>query len=179
MTNTGNAALAITSVSETGADTSSFVFANNCGTSLAAKASCTIHGHFAPKSDGALTAAITITDNGSGAPQHIALSGTGEEAIASLSFGTQKVGTASASQSVTLSNTGNEALSITSIAVTGADASSFAFANNCGTSLAAKASCTIHGHFAPKTAGALTASITIKDNASGSPQSIALSGDGD
>ena len=183
LTNTGSEALSIAGIAVTGADAASFAFVNNCGTSLAAKASCSIHGHFAPKTGGVLAAAITITDNASGSPQSIKLSGTGEEAIASLSaaslsFGTQKVGTASASQSVTLSNTGNEALSLTVIAVTGADASSFAFSNNCGTSLAAGAKCTIHGHFAPAASGALTADLTIKDNASGSPQSVALSGTG-
>jgi hypothetical protein len=77
-----------------------------------------------------------------------------------------------------MTNTGNGALSISSIAVTGVDASSFGFANNCGTSLAPGASCSIHGHFAPTVTGALTAAITITDSASGSPQSIALSGTG-
>ena len=183
LTNTGDTALAISSIAVTGADAASFAFVNNCGMSLAANATCAIHGHFAPTFLGALTAAITITDNASGSPQSIALSGTGEEAITSLSvtslsFSAQTVGTASASQSVTLTNIGNEALTITSIAVTGTDTSSFDFVNNCGTSLAAKASCTIHGHFAPTAVGAFTAEITIEDNAAGSPQSIALSGTG-
>jgi hypothetical protein len=62
--------------------------------------------------------------------------------------------------------------------VTGADASSFEFANSCGSSLAIGANCTIHGHFAPVTTGALTAAVTIIDSASGSPQSISLSGTG-
>jgi len=78
MTNTGTAALTITSIAVTGADKSSFVFANNCGASLAVGASCTIHGHFAPAAQGALTAAVTITDSAAGSPQSIALSGTGQ-----------------------------------------------------------------------------------------------------
>jgi hypothetical protein len=82
-----------------------------------------------------------------------------------------------ASQAVTLTATGGP-LTISSISVTGADASSFVFENNCGTSLAAGASCSIHGHFDPMVAGTLTAAVTITDNASNSPQSIALSGDG-
>jgi sugar lactone lactonase YvrE len=183
MTNTGNGALSIASIAVTGVDASSFGFANSCGTSLAVGANCAIHGHFAPATMGAFTAAIAITDNAANSPQTIALSGTGVEPVVSLSatsisFPSTKVGTTSASQSVTMTNTGNGALSITSIAVTGVDASSFGFANNCGTSLAPGASCSIHGHFAPTVTGALTAAITITDSASGSPQSIALSGTG-
>ena len=117
-------------------------------------------------------------------PQSIALSGTGlSPAVASLSasslsFAGERVGSTSASQSVTLTNTGTGPLTITSIAVTGADASSFGFANSCGTSVAAGANCTIHGHFTPAAAGAMTAAIKITDNAGGSPQSIALTGTG-
>jgi hypothetical protein len=45
---------------------------------VAGGANCTIHGHFTPAATGALTAAITITDNASGSPQSITLSGTGD-----------------------------------------------------------------------------------------------------
>jgi hypothetical protein len=185
LTNTGSATLTISSISVTGAGASSFGFANSCGTALVAGANCTIHGHFGPTASGASTAAIIITDNASDSPQSVTLSGTGGGSPAvslsstSLSFGTQAVGTLSASQTVTLTNTGSATLTISSISVTGAGASSFGFANNCGTSLAAGANCTIHGHFAPTTTGALTASVTITDSASNSPQTIALSGTGD
>jgi hypothetical protein len=96
----------------------------------------------------------------------------------SLSFGSREIGTTSASQQVTLTNTGTSTLAITSIGVTGADASSFMFANSCGSGLAVGANCVIHGHFTPAAAGALTAAVTIVDSASNSPQSIALSGIG-
>ena len=184
MKNTGGAALAITNIGVTGADASSFGFGDNCGTSLAAGAECAIHGHFAPTTTGALTAAVTISDNAGNSPQSIALSGAGVEvpvvslSATSLSFGSVKVGTASASQSVTLTNTGNGALSIAGIGLKGADTSSFVFANSCGSTLAAGAKCTIHGHFMPAAKGALSASIVLTDNAGGSPQSIALSGAG-
>jgi len=96
----------------------------------------------------------------------------------SLAFGSVAVGQSSNSQSVTLTNTGSATLSITSIAITGTGASSYVFANSCGTSVAAGANCSIHGHFAPTASGALTAAITITDNANNSPQSITLSGTG-
>jgi len=184
LTNTGGLPLAITSVALGGTGGSSYVFANNCGSSLAASAACTIHGHFTPTATGSLPAVITITDNAAGSPQTIALSGTGGTpplvslSSTSLSFGSRPVGTQSNSQSVTLINTGGSPLSIQSIAVTGTDAASFVFANNCGTTLAASASCTIHGHFTPAAAGPLTAAITLTDSATGLHQNIALSGTG-
>jgi hypothetical protein len=99
----------------------------------------------------------------------------------SLNFGSQAVGTTSAAQSVTLTNSGNAALSITSIGITGTNSGDFAQTNNCPISpatLAATASCTISVTFTPAATGTQTAAITITDNASGSPQSVSLSGRG-
>lgn len=193
LTNTGSATLLISNIAATGADASSFVFANSCGTSLTAGASCLIHGHFTPTAEGVLTAGITVFDSALSSPHNIALTGTGYAAPTTLSlsatsiaFGDQAVGTASGSRHVILTNTGTTALAIASIAVNGANASSFVFgstdtysiANSCGPILAAGASCLIHGHFAPTAPGALTAAVTIKDSATSSPQTIALSGTG-
>ena len=183
LVNSGTVTLSISSISVTGANASSFVFGNSCGTSLAAGTSCSIHGHFAPTTAGPLTAAITITDSAGNSPQSVALTGTGVGPVVSLSatsisFAATSIGASSNSQSVTLTNNGNAALSITSIAVAGTNASSFVFANNCGTTLAAGANCSIHGHFAPTKTGALTAGVTITDSANTSPQSIALKGTG-
>ncbi|MDR3662481.1 MAG: choice-of-anchor D domain-containing protein, partial [Mycobacterium sp.] len=86
----------------------------------------------------------------------------------SLSYGSVDVGSTSSSHSVTMTNTGSATLTISSIALTGANASQFVFANNCGTSLAVGASCTIHGHFAPTATGAASAAVTITDNAADS-----------
>jgi len=182
--NTTNGTLTISSITLTGPNDSAFGFENNCGPTLAHGAHCDIHGHFKPATTGAQTAVITINDNGPGSKQTIALSGTGVTAplvglsATSLSFGGEKVGDATASKSVTLTNIGTATLSLTSISVTGAEASAFVFETDCPTSLAAGASCDIHGHFAPKKTGAVTAEVTIKDDAPGSPQTIALSGTG-
>jgi len=182
VTDTGTSAVTITSIAVTGTDASSFVFGNTCGSSLAVGVSCSIHGHFAPAASGALTATITITDSASISPQSISLSGTGLSAgpvtlsATNLTYPATAVGTASGSQAVTMTNTGTAVLTITGVTVTGADASSFVFGNSCGTSLAAAANCTVHGHFAPVTTGVRTAAVTITDSAAGSPQTIALSG---
>lgn len=100
---------------------------------------------------------------------------------ASLSFAAQPIGSASAQKTVTVTNNGKVAVSITSITVSGADASDFAQTNTCPaspTTLAAGHYCTIKVTFTPAASGSRTASLVIKDNATGSPQSEALSGSG-
>ena len=77
LTNTGTAALAITSIAVTGVNNIDFAQTNNCGTSVAPSASCVINIHFTPSATGARGASVTITDNAQPSPQTITLSGTG------------------------------------------------------------------------------------------------------
>src|SRR5262249_40505030 len=77
-----------------------------------------------------------------------------------LSFGSRPVGTTSAAQGVTLSNFGTAALAIGAIAAIG----DFAQTNNCGTSLAVGASCTINVTFTPTVSGARAGTLSITDN---------------
>ncbi len=91
-----------------------------------------------------------------------------------LTFGAQNVQTTSAAQAVTLTNSGKGSLTITSIAATG----DFAQTNTCGASLAAGGSCAIAVTFTPTAAGQRSGSVTIADNAAGSPHTIALAGTG-
>ncbi len=92
----------------------------------------------------------------------------------SLSFPRQVVNTASNSQAVTLTNNGSATLTITSIVASG----DFSQTNTCGSSVAAGGNCTITVSFTPTTKNKRTGTITITDNAAGSPQSIALTGIG-
>jgi hypothetical protein len=183
LSNTGNAALTITSI---GTNTN-FGQTNNCGTSVAASGSCTINVTFTPTATGPLTGTLTITDNSNGvagSTQTVNLTGTGTPTApvaavspASLTFSNQPVGTTSASQPVTLSNTGNAALTITSIGTN----TNFGQTNNCGTSVAASGSCTINVTFTPTATGPLTGTLTTTDNSNGvagSTQRVALSGTG-
>ena len=182
--NTGSATLTVGSIAITGVNASAFGQTNTCGTTLAANASCLISVTFTPQMAGALTAAITVTDNASGSPQTAALSGTGTvppapEAIltpTSLVFASQLLNTTSASQTITLSNPGTATLSISSISLPGSNSSAYARTTTCGGTLAAGATCTISVTFTPATAGTLLAAISVADNAGGSPQSVALSG---
>jgi fibronectin type 3 domain-containing protein len=62
--------------------------------------------------------------------------------------------------------------------MTGTNASDFAQTNTCGSSLAAGTNCTIGVMFTPSVAAAEAASLSVADNASGSPQTASLSGTG-
>jgi Abnormal spindle-like microcephaly-assoc'd, ASPM-SPD-2-Hydin len=95
----------------------------------------------------------------------------------SLTFPSEVVGSTSAAKSVTLSNTGNAVLDISNIATSG----DFALATStkpCGSTLAVGAKCKIEVTFTPTQAGTRTGTLSITDNAPGSPQTVALSGTG-
>jgi hypothetical protein len=181
LTNTGNGTLTGVSIKVIGTNYASFSQTNTCGTSVAAGKNCTITVTFKPGSTGARVADVNIDDNAAGEPQKIALSGTGTQPLVSLShtslaFPATQVGTAAPTQSVTLSNTGSGALTGIAITVVGTNFAAFSQTNTCGTSVAAGKDCTITVTFKPASSGARVADVNIADNASGSPQKIALSG---
>jgi 6-phosphogluconolactonase (cycloisomerase 2 family) len=94
---------------------------------------------------------------------------------ASLAFSNQALGTTSGAQVITLTNTDDaNALAISSIVASG----DFTQTNTCDSSVAAGESCIISVKFAPAATGAIDGSISISDNASGSPQVFALKGTG-
>ena len=95
-----------------------------------------------------------------------------------LTFGQEPIGTASAAQSLQLTNSGSAALTISGVAIAGPNAGDFAQTNTCGASLAAAANCQISVTFTPTGMGGRSASISINDNATGSPQVVALTGTG-
>jgi trimeric autotransporter adhesin len=103
-------------------------------------------------------------------PPFVALSAAG------LSLAAQPIGMASPAQTVTLTNTGMVALAISSLTLAGTNAGDFAQTNTCGGSLRAGANCAINVTFTPTAAGSRTATLTIIDNASGSLQTVTLSG---
>jgi hypothetical protein len=96
----------------------------------------------------------------------------------SLAFGSQPM-YVGAVQTATLKNTGNATLSISSLSVVeGTNTSDFVQTNTCGNSLAAGANCTIEVTFTASVAAAEAATLSITDNASGSPQTVNLTGTG-
>ena len=188
LTNTGNAALTLSSILL--ADKTDYALMSTCGGSLAASASCMLSISFAPQSAASLPSSVTITDNASGSPQTITLAGSGSAALipqAMLSQGTvtfpgQTSGVPVASlANVTLTNAGTATLSITSIILTGANASAFSVINTCGSTLAPTGSCTFAISFGPAVAGSYSAYIAITDNSgnvAGAVQDLVLAGTG-
>jgi uncharacterized repeat protein (TIGR03803 family) len=180
--NSGKATLTITAIAITGTNSGDFPETSTCTSSLAAGAACIIKVQFKPSATGARSASVSITDNATGSPQQVQLSGTGTTAKlipTPLGFGTLAVGLTSPVKKVTLTNIGTTTMTISSIAVTGAEAADFPeTATTCGSSLAAAASCTVSLTFKPSTTGARSANLTVTDNAAGSPQQVPLSGTG-
>ena len=181
LTNTGNIALTITSIGITGKNSGDFSQTNTCGTSVAAGGSCTISVTFKPLAYGTRNATVSITDNAPGSPQQIALKGVGtwmQVTPLHLTFANQKVGTTSARKIISLTNKAPETMTITGINIIGTNAGDFAEQTNCGTSLAAGATCYVAVTFTPTATGARSASVAVSDNGGGSPQKVTLAGTG-
>ena len=175
LTNSGQAPLSITSIAASG----DFAVTSSCGSTLPVSSSCSISVTFSPTMAGSRTGKVAITDDASGSPQMIALTGIGTVpavmlSTVALNFAAQVIGTTSAAQTVTLMNSGQASLSITGIAASG----NFATQTTCGSMLAAGANCTISVTFTPTAAGNQEGQITIVDDASGSPQTVSLTGTG-
>jgi hypothetical protein len=176
LSNSGNAPLTITSITASG----DLAQTSNCVSPLPARTYCTISVTFKPTAAGTRTGSLTITDNAAGSPHTVALSGVGTTAPAatlqptSLRFADQPLGSTSAPKSVTLTNTGGAPLTISSITTSG----NYAQTNNCVSPLAAGAYCTINVTFTPQVAGGQSGTLTIMDNAVGSPHTVGLGGVG-
>ena len=93
-----------------------------------------------------------------------------------IAFPAQAIGTTSTAKTVALKNTGTTSLAIAAIAIAGTNAGNFAQTHNCGSSLAIGASCSISVTFKPTASGARTATLSVTDNAAGSPQTVTLNG---
>lgn len=183
VTNNGTAALTFAGVTVTG----DFA-AGGCAGSIAPGTSCSIAVTFTPTVAGARTGALTIVSNDAASPAVVALSGSGAAppgmalSPSVLAFGSVVVGSTSAPQNVTVTNTGGSPLTITSIST---GSSRFAIAGPASgdcialtAPLAAGASCVIRIAFAPAAPGAISATLSVKSDALGSPHTLALSGTG-
>src|SRR5437868_5897564 len=189
LTNTGTAALTINSFAASGDFAATSTGASACPTSpttLAAGGNCTINVTFTPTALGARTGTLSLADNAGGSPQTVALSGNGTGpgvglAPTSLDFGNQLLATISAPMTVTLTNTGTAALTINSFAASGDFAATSTGANACPmnpATLAAGGNCTINVTFPPTPSRPEAGPLSLADNAAGSPQTVALSGNG-
>jgi hypothetical protein len=197
LTNNTSSAITLTPppVSFTGANPGDFSVdpaTTTCTASLAASpATCTYGLIFKPSIAAAESATFNVFDGADSLSHHIqvALTGTGSNTIAAISFSPtsltftpgQLLTTTSAGQNLMISNTSTTtALTISAIAAS----KDFNIASNsCGstpiTIAPAGTPCTLSITFAPSgstTPGADTGTIMVTDNANGSPQSVPLTG---
>jgi Putative Ig domain/HYDIN/CFA65/VesB-like, Ig-like domain len=96
----------------------------------------------------------------------------------SLTFAAQAIGTTSAPQSITVTNTGNAGLFINSAAVPNTLDFTEVGDGCSGLTLAAGTSCSVSITFTPTLSGTRSAAFTLTDNATNSPQTVALTGSG-
>ena len=188
--NTQVVALTISSIAISGTDPGDYAYGGNCPISpstLGAGKSCRITVTFTPASLGSRTATLTVTHSATTSPQSVALTGTGVVPVtllpASLAFGNEYEGAASATKTLTIKNIQKTVpLTINSITISGTDAADFAWVGGtCAISpniLGAGKSCTITITYTPSAQGSRTASLSVTDNASSNPPAIALTGTG-
>ena len=182
LTNTGGATLNVSGVGITGTDATQFAQTNNC-TVVAAGQTCTINLTINPTgTPGARSAAISVTDDASGSPHSVSITGTAGTPTAdlsptSLAFPSTAIGTTSAAQKITLTNNGNAPTLVTGATISGTNAADFAVsANTCGLAggVLPTTNCTISVTYKPSTGNAETATLTIADNVGTGSQTVAL-----
>lgn len=170
LTNTGTINLTVTGVSLSGVAAASFSATNGC-TSVAPSSNCVVSVSFRPTSLGLKVASLIIASNAFRSPATVPLSGTGVAAApiitvtpSAVAFADQLVGSTSASQALAIRNTGSAPISISSLVLSGPNATAFVRTGNC-TTVAVNATCTTSLSFRPTVAGPASATLTINSNA--------------
>jgi FG-GAP-like repeat/Abnormal spindle-like microcephaly-assoc'd, ASPM-SPD-2-Hydin/FG-GAP repeat len=179
LTNTGTSALNIPHVS---VSSSEFGATATCTAPVPPGGTCLIGVSFNPTTPGAKSATVTITDNATGAPQVVMLTGTGVAAPprlnlspATVTFPSQYVGTTGLPQTVTLTNTSGSTVTISNATASPAD---FGVLSNCPAQVAPNATCAIGVFFDPTTGGNRTGTLSVVDTGTGSSYTVALTGSG-
>ena len=177
LSNIGTGFLHVTSSTITGP----FQLQSTC-TSIAQYTPCQMFIAFAPASAGQQTGSLTVSTDGAVPTQTVSLTGTAAPANtisiapSSVAFAAQPVGTQSTSQTIILTNTGVNAISIANIVI--ANSLSFVQNSNCSGSLAPASTCQANVIFVPDDTSLSQGALQIADNATGSPQRVALTGQG-
>ncbi len=184
VTNAGASNLQFAGITLSGVAAADFSTGGTCVSSgvLAANATCTVTVVFTPSVVGSRNATLTINSNASNGNAVVSLSGTGvavsTPGIAfsptSLAFGDQSVGVVSTARTVTISNPGSGTLQINAISAS----AGFQVTHNCGSALAAGATCTASVTFQPAVVGAASGAVTVTSNAALSPHTVGLTGNG-
>jgi len=98
--------------------------------------------------------------------------------VSNVNFGTRAIGITTGAITFDLTNIGGAPLTFNGVTISGTNSADFARTHTCPASIAPGGGCTISVTFTPSAAGARTASLSIQDNASGSPQTVPLTGTG-
>ncbi|KWU26328.1 beta strand repeat-containing protein [Burkholderia cenocepacia] len=143
-----------------------------CASTLAAGANCTMSVKFSPTAMG--TSNSTLAVSTASGVQSVAVTGTGVQTVlsanpTSLAYGNVQTGQSSV-QTFTLVNSGNLAASGLSITAP----SGYQQTNNCGTSLAGGANCTVNVTFAPTAVQPYSGSVSVTSSTAST--SVAVSG---
>jgi hypothetical protein len=144
----------------------------------------TITVTFLPTTVNTVSGNISIASNAPTSPTSVLLSGTSIAAVLTLgispttglSFGNVTTGTSSATQNVTVTNTGNSNVTISQINLSGAGYTMTG--GGAPVMLTPSQTVTLVVQFSPTLAGAVSGSISIVSNATGSPAAVSLSGTG-
>ncbi len=96
----------------------------------------------------------------------------------SFEFGNQAIGAASAAQGFTITNSTSQTVTFTTIGFTGTNSGDFSDTTDCGATLASGAVCTVHVTFTAGAVGGRSGSLSLSDDAPGSPQTVGLTGTG-
>lgn len=147
---------------------------------IAAGGSTSFAAKFSPNARGSFSGSISISSNAPGSPATIALSGTGVQAqlVANpsiASFGSVITGNSN-TQPITLTNSGNASLTISQVNVIGAGLSTNGL--SLPNTIAAGGSTTFNIVFAPTTVGFVSGSVSLVNDAPGSPLTIPSNGTG-
>jgi uncharacterized repeat protein (TIGR01451 family) len=174
----------------TGPNATNFpIISQNCGfDTVQTGATCFVLIAFTPATIGTNQANLVFTDNATGSPRSIPLTGIGTPVapLVCMSSGgpfvfpDQLLTTTSAVQSITITNCGSAALNITNLTITGSGSNDFIVTQDCtsGTPIAPGAICAINVAFAPQATGTRQATLTMTDDAAGGPTTLLLQGDG-
>ena len=188
--NTGTAALSLTGLTMSGANSAVFKASNGCGATLAAGASCTVQIQFAPVAAGSMTASLALASNAPNSPQLISLQGTAVSpsngganttihlSLNNLYFYNRAVNSTSTPTPILVTNTGKAALTVRSMAFTGSQPTSFLASSTCLATVGVGAICTINVSFVPRVTGTNSATLVLTYNGSPATLSIPLMGHG-
>jgi hypothetical protein len=136
---------------------------------------------YAPTVTGYVAGTVSIVSNAENKTLTMTASGTGVTATrtitatpTSMSFGSLVLGS-SKTLPVELKNTGNSNVTVSGVTISGAGITTSGMS---GSTLAPGQSATVDVTCAPRTAGSVSGSVKVASNATNSPVTIALTGDG-